>query len=310
MGDPATPLFNAYQGGIFNYTKIGMRTTMNIGVRAHDYGKHTPKELAKILKEAGFVTTQLAIPKAIAGIEGFSEINKGVLEQIKICFETEKVALGVLGCYIEPVLLDKDKRRQELETFFKVLEYNKILGAKLVGTETTYYRGKVTEREKAFNILLDSVLRMVEKAEKVDSFIGIEPVAEHTLNSPELTYKLINKVKSHRLKIIFDPVNLLKIEMLDRQESVWQECFEAFGEQIGAVHLKDVHLKGEAFEPTILGQGCISYDPIFEWLVKNKPCIDVLREEASPLTADQDITFIQTKIRQYFVDDTLKGTSH
>ena len=42
---------------------------MKIGVRAHDYGCHTPKELARILKEAGFECLQLALNKALTGMQ-------------------------------------------------------------------------------------------------------------------------------------------------------------------------------------------------------------------------------------------------
>lgn len=42
---------------------------IRIGCRAHDYGKHTPVQLAHILHTAGYTGAQLAMPRAIEGIE-------------------------------------------------------------------------------------------------------------------------------------------------------------------------------------------------------------------------------------------------
>ena len=42
-----------------------------IGCRAHDYGKLPAAELAATLRAKGYNAAQLAMPRAIAGIEDF-----------------------------------------------------------------------------------------------------------------------------------------------------------------------------------------------------------------------------------------------
>lgn len=269
---------------------------MRIGVRAHDYGKHSPLDLAVTLREAGFEAAQLAIPKAIQGIDTFSQITPEVLEDIKISFAKNNIDISVLGCYIEPALLEKTARNEQVGIFLKALEYSKIIGAKLVGTETTHFTYEETKRKEVFELLLDSVLRMIEKAEKIEAVVGIEPVAAHTLDTPELTYQLLEKVKSDKLKIIFDPVNLLTLENIGKQKEVWKVCFEAFGTSIEAVHAKDIILQDNAFKPVVLGEGIVEYTSIFEWLKKHTPDISILREEANPITAHKDISFIKSNI--------------
>ena len=44
-----------------------------IGCRAHDYGKLPAAELAATLRAKGYNAAQLAMPRAIAGIEDFSK---------------------------------------------------------------------------------------------------------------------------------------------------------------------------------------------------------------------------------------------
>ena len=49
---------------------------IRIGCRAHDYGKHTPVQLAHILHTAGYTGAQLAMPRAIEGIEDFASVTE------------------------------------------------------------------------------------------------------------------------------------------------------------------------------------------------------------------------------------------
>ena len=46
-----------------------------IGCRAHDYGKLPAVALAATLRAKGYNAAQLAMPRAIAGIEDFSHIT-------------------------------------------------------------------------------------------------------------------------------------------------------------------------------------------------------------------------------------------
>lgn len=55
---------------------------IRIGCRAHDYGKHTPVQLAHILHTAGYTGAQLAMPRAIEGIEDFASVTDAQLSAI------------------------------------------------------------------------------------------------------------------------------------------------------------------------------------------------------------------------------------
>lgn len=265
---------------------------MKIGVRAHDFGRHSEKELPRVLKDAGFDAAQLAITKAIDGINSFNEISPQLLEDIKRSFAESNVEISVMGCYVEIGYSDRDERLRQVDTFLTGLEYAKELGVTLAGTETTNFDPDPqyeSEREKAYQSLKDSVLRMAEKAEKTGVQIGIEPVAEHTLNTAALTRRLLDEVGSDKLKVIFDPVNLILAGTANRQEEIYKEFFTAVGDEISAVHVKDVVFEnGEKIWRNI-GDGIVRYDVIFEWLHANKPDIALLREHVKMDSYMKDI---------------------
>ena len=268
---------------------------MKTGLRAHDYGRRTPGDIISTVKADGFRAIQLAFPKAIIGINSHDDVTDELVQEMHHACVKHDMEISVLGCYIEPSLRDDHERAIHVERFLRTMDFVKALDATCIGTETTHFTYPESEREDVFNILLHSVRQMIEKAEKINVDVAIEPVAKHTLNTPELTARLLKEVPSDKLKIIFDPVNLLTAQNIKDQDRLWDRCFEAFGEKICAVHIKGTRLnaKGE-LESSALKDSDVNYSKIMDWLKKNKPGITLLREEIKQETAKDDLEFIKS----------------
>jgi len=269
-----------------------------IGVRGHDYGRRSPRELAQAIKNAGFCSTQLAISKGITGMEqDIGRLTPGLCYEIKQAFSEANVELAVIGCYIEPVHPDEDTRKLHLRRFKEHLLYARAMGGLVVGTETTLYRAEESGREKAFQTLLKSVGELVEEAEKCGAIVGVEPVAAHTLNTPELAARLLEIIGSNHLQIIFDPVNLINTpELVRNHDDLLDRCFDAFGERIMALHCKDITIDADGKpKETLLGQGMVNYNKLSDYLKAHRPGLGLLREGADPATADIDIAFLKSK---------------
>ncbi len=275
-----------------------------IGVRGHDFGKMSIEELPQNIKAKGFDAIQLAPVKAIEGVNTFDDITTEVLEKCKSSFSKNEVDIDVYGCYVEIGMLDKDKRLEQVEKFKNGISHCKTLGAKIVGTETTHFPLGLggEKRDIAYEAVKDSVLRMVEEAEKLGVDIAIEPVALHTIDTPYLTKKLIDEVKSDRLKIIIDAVNLFTVENIENQKTIITDCFELFGDKITTLHLKDITLIGDqdrskidivndTFKYEFIGEGIVDYKHIFGF-IKNKN-VSLLREGATLESYKRDIKNIR-----------------
>ena len=264
---------------------------VRIGARAHDFGRMTASNLAKAITQKGFASVQLAPQKAIEGVNVFADATPAILEGIRADFEKHQLAIDILGCYVEPSLLDKEARLAQVATFHQGILNAKILGTSIIGTETTHLAPDTPagERAKVFELLLDSVLRMVEVAEREGITIAIEPVADHTLNTPELTRELLDKVDSQRLKVIFDPFNLTLPSRVGEQKAIYQGVFDLLSDDIAIIHLKDMVVKDGVKTWANIGKGQIDYDTIFPHLNKRWGHIPILREEVKPEFADVDI---------------------
>jgi len=265
---------------------------MKIGVRAHDFGRFSDvARQAETIKKAGFDCVQYAPAKAIEGLEHFDAITPEVLREVKAAFALHDVEITVLGCYIEPSLPDEQERLNNVRIFKDNLSHAKFLGVPIVGTETTGLNIHATEaeRESAYARLKDSVLRMAEKAEAEGVFIGIEPVAEHTLNTPQLTRRLLDEVGSKQLKVIFDPVNLVLSHTIGQQDAIFNAMFDLLGEEISVMHIKDTVMEGQTKAWRKIGEGAINYALIFDWLKKHKPEMRLLREDVKMDSYKEDI---------------------
>ena len=113
-----------------------------IGCRAHDYGKLPAAELAAVLHAKGYTGAQLAMPRGIAGIADFAHITEEQLAEIRTAFAAQDVEISVLSCYQDLSAPDADARRAAVDAVKRTLGYAKVLGAKMVGSETAPLHGR------------------------------------------------------------------------------------------------------------------------------------------------------------------------
>lgn len=266
---------------------------MKIGVRGHDYGRHGVAEYAALLHDEGYDTVQLAVPKAITGVNGFDEITPALLAEINEEFAKQKVEIGIFSCYMDLSNPDSEVRRKAVETFCRGLSCAKEAGAKMAGTETSYEHLGPLEKQRRFPYMMDSLKRITEEAERLSVQIGLEPVAFHPLEDMETAVEVLDEIGSKRLQLIFDPANLLQRPEEVRQEAYWKRCLALGGERIAALHIKDFRMTSEGERRgCALGDGLMELVPFHEW-VKGKQELAVIRDELDLAFARADIAYLQ-----------------
>jgi sugar phosphate isomerase/epimerase len=140
------------------------------------------------------------------------------------------------------------------------------------------------------------VERLLKTAEVCGSIVGIEPVADqHTVSSIELTDRLLRRLASPALKIIYDPVNLIpEAGLTGPQEAFFARAFDCFGEHIAAVHVKDFRMQeGKKTGDLPAGTGDLDYPAFFKILSERKPGIDILLENSNPRQVRETMTFLR-----------------
>ncbi len=271
---------------------------MRIGVRAHDFGKLPAEELAGRIAAKGLSCVQLALSKAIAGIDlKPGELNPGMAFHIGQAFHRHGLQIAVLGCYINPIHPDPETRRVLLGLFKEHLRFARDFGCGLVALETgslnaDYSFHPDNHGEPAFQIFLSSIAALVEEAETFGVIVGIEGVTTHVVSTPARMRKTLDIIGSNHLQVVFDPVNLLSADNYQDQDRVLQEAFDLYGDRIVVVHAKDFIVEDRTWKTVRTGRGCLNYPMLLGMIRKRKPYISILLEEVSEDTVEECLQFL------------------
>lgn len=258
---------------------------IRIGVRAHDFGRMPPEELASRIAAKGLTCVQLALNKAIAGLDlKAGDMNPGLAFHVGQAFHRHGIQIAVLGCYINPIHPDPATRRELLAFFKDHLRYARDFGCGLVGLETgsvnaDYSPHPDNQGEAAFKQMLASIVELVAEAERFGVIVGIEAVTSHTVSTPAKMRRVLDTLRSNNLQVIFDPVNLISLDNHHKQDRVMKESFDLFGDHIAVIHAKDFIIEGGAYRQVRTGLGQLHYKPLMELLQRHKPYISILLEE-------------------------------
>lgn len=266
---------------------------MKIGVRAHDYGKHTIEDCAALLAGKGYEAAQLALPKVFREVGSYGEITPAIAQRVRDAFERNHVEIAVQGCYQDLANPDCQERLAAVDTFKKCLAYGKMMGARMTGTETSGSNLPKLERVRRFPFMMDSLKRLAEEACRLDVWVGIEPVAWHPLEDADMAAEVLEELDCGNVKIILDLANILPVPGIIRQDAYWERCFGLLGDRIEAIHIKDFILDEEGKYVSVpLGKGVVEYGGLVRFL-KSRPDMPLLREEMDPKTAGADLEFLR-----------------
>lgn len=266
--------------------------TFTFGVRLHDYGRHAPEELFRLVRADGWTCGQLAFRMAVDGVRDYPDITPGIVQTTKAALEKTGLRVAVLGTYVELALDDAAVREKNVATFISQLPVCKALGAGCVGTETTSLalQPPGTTRERGRYLLCQSLAKILPEAERLGVKVGIEPVSWHSMNDPAATREVLDTLRSPALGVIFDAGNLLTADAVPRQAALWDAAREAFGGRILAVHFKGQRFgaDGAPVQGPLEGS-VIDWDGVFAMLRTLPQALPVLREEAVPANAAADL---------------------
>jgi sugar phosphate isomerase/epimerase len=114
---------------------------------------------------------------------------------------------------------------------------------------------------EAWRDLLASMEQAVRVAEEHDVTLAFEPEVNNVVDSAEKGRRLLDEVRSSRLKVVIDAANLVRKAELPRSEEVLDKAFEVLGEKVIIAHAKDVKNTGEV---VAAGRGELDYDRYLE----------------------------------------------
>lgn len=278
---------------------------MQIGLRLHDSEKLEINKRLDVVKSQGFDCVHLALSKIEGLCADVDSLSPGYAMYLKHLFDKAGLDIAVLGNYLNLAHPDSDTLKVIQQKYIAHLRFASHLGCSVVGTETgapnpTYsYDKEACHSDWALDLFIENLKPVIEAAEKFGVILAIEPVYKHIVWNPERARIVLDKIKSPNLQIIFDPVNLLHLDNLDRRDEVIKEALDLLGPDIAIIHLKDYVLENEDMKCLGCGFGQMNYEKIVEFAVKKKPFIQATLENTTPDNAVSAREYIQRLEKKY-----------
>lgn len=274
---------------------------MSIGIRLHDAAGDTFAQKVKSARAQGFGCAHVALSKVMSpDIMESSAATPGLAEHVRRTMDGMPVA--VLGCYLNLAHPDEAVYRKTLAAYVGQLRLARAINAGVVGTETGNpnaeyrYEPSTSHGEDALRLFIDRLAPVVQAAEKLGALIAIEPVYTHIVCDPKRARRVLDAINSPALRIIFDPVNMLHADNIDRRDALLDEAMELLGDDIAVVHAKDYVMKDGKVVSLAAGAGEMDYGALCRMLVRHKPHIDITLEDTTPANAPDALKFLERKL--------------
>ena len=113
-----------------------------------------------------------------------------------------------------------------------------------------------TTGPRAWSAMCDEFEALIQIAEHHDIHIGIEPEVANVVSSAPCARKLLDSLRSDRLRIVLDAANLLDREGPADRRRIIEEAVDLLADRITLAHAKDRNSDGSF---AVVGRGIIDY---------------------------------------------------
>lgn len=276
---------------------------MNIGIRLHDTRPGTLRERLGFAAAQGFRCVQLAMGKAVPGFQMNAApelLTEDLAAEVREELGNAGVSCAVLGCYLKLAAADEETAQEVREIYRAHLRFAAQIGALCVGTETPPAEGpegKACRTEEAYHLFLNRMRPLVQAAEELGVTLAVEPVCTHIIHDADRAVRMLEDLKSDRVKIILDAVNLIDTEHVGGAGELVRDAVRKLGGQVCILHMKDYLPQPEAVRPRPVpcGQGEMDYRALLE-LARERE-LPMLLENTAHDNAEETRLWLEKQIR-------------
>ncbi len=240
---------------------------MRIGIFAKTFARSSPEGVFDALVGYGLGETQFNM--SVAGLSPLpEEIAPALADRVRVAAAERRISLAAISGTFNMIHPDIGVRRDGLRRLGVLAGACERLGTSTVtlctGTrdpEDMWRRHPDNARPEAWRDLLATMQEALETAEAHGVTLAFEPEVANVVDSAEKGRRLLDEMRSPRLKVVIDAANLFDVRdparRLSRSEEILEEAFELLGGDLLLAHAKDVKGSGEV---VAVGKGDLDYD--------------------------------------------------
>ena len=280
-----------------------MIEAMQIGIFAKTFSRPTLGELLETISGYGIESIQFNF--SCAGLPTLpEEISATLTDQIRQEFLNHELNLAAVSGTFNLIHPDLRVRRDGLRRFPELVRACARIGAPVItlctGTrdpENMWRRAAENGSPEAWRDLLASLSELLPFAEANRITLGVEPEPGNVISSPRRARRLLDELKSSRLKIVMDAANLFTDENLPHMRKTLDDAFDLLGGDIAIAHAKDVHAESGKLRHVAAGQGALNYE---HYLLRLNACDfmgPLILHELQEADVPGCVTFLREKLK-------------
>lgn len=242
---------------------------MDLGIFAKTFQKKSLPEILEAALEHGLKHVQFNM--LCAGLPSLPDsIESSEIGAISTEFQKRNMIISAVSGTYNMIHPDLTIRQKGLEKLSVIIDACKGLGSNIVtlctGTRDPDDQWKAHPDNglpAAWNDLTHSMSQALEKAERANVILAVEPELANVINTSEKARRLLDEMRSDNLKIVFDAANLFEMTSISEQHRLVDQALDLLGEQIVIAHAKDRSSDGSF---VAAGKGVLDYRHYFSGL--------------------------------------------
>lgn len=276
---------------------------MSLGIFAKTFPRPTVEEVFAAVARHHLRCVQFNFSSA--GLPSLpDQIELPVLKRIAKAAAEHRLEIAAVSGTFNMIHLDPSHRRDGLRKLGIVAGACTHLSTGVVtlctGTRDPHdmwRRHPDNDSPEAWRDLTVTMTKALTTADKHNVTLGLEPETGNVVDSAAKARRLLDEMKSPRLKVVLDAANLFHPQDLPRMDEILDEAFDLLGDDLILVHGKE--LRGEENPASLpLGSGALDWDRYLELLAASSFTGPVIMHGFEEHHAATSVKFLRDKISQ------------
>lgn len=209
---------------------------------------------------------------------------------IRQTFQDHDATLAQVSCYTNLECAPGAIRDRQMARLRELIDWTAAAGGRVVvsgcghmnpdNAEEVFSAHPDNWTPAAMDRLVETCAEAAGWAAEAGITFAVESWVLLTLNSPKKIRELVDRVNNPALGVLFDPVNLMNLDVHFTNGEMIREAFDLLGDRIKIVHAKDTIINAAAFtyhmSEAQVGKGRLDYDTLLR-------CMSELSDPDTPL---------------------------
>jgi sugar phosphate isomerase/epimerase len=277
----------------------GRQTEMQLGIFAFTFIRPAVEEVFDSIKACGLEHTEFNFT-AIRMQEVPDQINEALTQRVRMAAAERGITIDSVGGYTNMVHPDPKQRQADMKRLLGLIRAARSLGTGVVALctgsrdpENMWRRHPANDDPDAWEDLCESLSEAIRVAEDHDVTLTIEPEVNNIVHTAAKARRLLDEIKSPRLKVTFDGANIFHKGELPKMHELLTEAIDLLADDIILAHAKDLDHDGDA-GLLAAGQGELDYNHYLGLLKKAGFAGSILLHGLEEDQVEDSISFVRS----------------